>query len=84
MSDKDKEIDIDEEIKKLSRKTDINIRKSEYSFNNRLKKLDAEIDKSINDQLKDFDKIKKLTSDYLSIDYSSSTIQQYREKLKKM
>lgn len=84
MPDKDKEIDIDEEIKKLSRKTDINIRKSEYSFNNRLKKLDAEIDKSINDQLKDFDKIKKLTSDYLSIDYSSSTIQQYREKLKKM
>lgn len=84
MSDKNKEIDIDEEIKKLSRQTDINIQKSEYSFNNRLKKLDAEIDKSINDQLKEFDKIKKATSDYLTIDYSSSTIQQYREKLKKM
>ena len=82
--DKEKEIDIDEELKKISRKTDINIQKSEYAFKNRLKRLDEEIDKSINDQIKDFDKMKELTSDYLRTDYSSSTIEQYREKLKRI
>lgn len=84
MSKEEKEIDIDEEIKKISRKTDIEIQKSEYAFKNRLKNLDAEMDKSVNEQLKDFDKMKKMTSDYLGIDYSSSTIEQYREKLKKI
>lgn len=84
MSDKDKEIDIDEEIKKISRKTDIDIQRAEYAFKNRLKRLDEEIDKSVNEQMKDFDKMKELTSDYLGIDYSSSTIEQYREKLKKI
>ena len=84
MSKEEKEIDVDEEIKKISRKTDIEIQKSEYAFKNRLKNLDAEIDKSVNEQLKEFDKMKELTSDYLGIDYSSSTIEQYREKLKKI
>ena len=83
-NDNEKEIDIDEELKKISRKTDINIQKSEYAFKNRLKRLDEEIDKSINDQIKDFDKMKELTSDYLRTDYSSSTIEQYREKLKRI
>lgn len=78
------DVDIDEEIKKLSRKTDLAIQKMEYSYKNKLEKLDKEIDDMINNQLNDFDEHKELTSEYLSINYSSSTIDQYREKLKKI
>ena len=77
------EFDLDEEVKKLSRKTDINVRKSEYAFDNQIRKLDKEIDSIVNAKLKDFDENKNLTSDYLSIDYSSSSIDRYRKKLKK-
>ena len=79
-----KDVDMDEELKKLSRKTNINIQRTEYAFENRLKKLDVEIDKTVGDQLKNFDKNKELISKYLSTDYSFSTIAQYREKLKKI
>ena len=41
------EFDIDKEIKKISRKTDINILKTERAFENRLEQLDKEIDKAI-------------------------------------
>ncbi len=82
MSDKD--VDIDEEIKKLSRKTDIDIRRSEYAFENQIRKLDKDIDSIVNQKLKDFDNNKKILGDYLTIDYSSSTIDRYREKLKKI
>ena len=34
------EFDFDEEVKRLSRKTNINMRKSEYSFENQIRKLD--------------------------------------------
>ena len=78
------DVDIDEEIKKLSRKTDLAIQKMEYSYKNKLENLDKEIDDMINNQLNDFDEHKELTSEYLSINYSSSTIDQYREKLKKI
>lgn len=78
------DIDIDEEIKKISRKTEIDIQKIEYAYKNKFEKLDKEIDKTIKSQLKEFDENKELTSQYLSINYSSSTIDQYREKLKKI
>ena len=45
---------------------------------------DKEIDKIMDSKIKEFDDNKKLTSDYLSIDYSESTINRYREKLKKI
>ena len=38
-----KDIDFDEEIKKLSRKTNIDIRRSEYAFENQIRKLDNDI-----------------------------------------
>lgn len=78
------DIDIDEEMKKISRKTDLDIQKLEYAFKNRLERLDKDIDKTVKDQIKEFDENKELTSEYLSINYSSSTIDQYREKLKKI
>ena len=78
------EFNIDKEIEKLSRKSKIDIRKSEYAFENRLKRLDKEIDEALDRRVKAFDDSKKLTSDYLNIDYSQDTIERYREKLKKI
>jgi len=83
MSKKD-EIDLDKEIERLARKSNINMRRSENSFDNRLKRLDKEIDKVLNQKIKDFDDNKKVTEDYLHIDYKNDTINRYREKLKKM
>ncbi len=81
---KKEEFDVDKELEKISRKSNLDIRKSEYSFENQIRKLDKEIDKIMDSKIKEFDDNKKLTSDYLSIDYSESTINRYREKLKKI
>lgn len=81
---KKEEFDLDKEVEKISRKSDISIKKSEYSFNNQIKKLDNEIERVINNKIKEFDDNKKLTEDYLKIDYKNDTINRYREKLKKM
>ena len=79
-----KELDIDEEIERLSRKTNVNIKKSEFAFNNQIKKLDKDIDNIINEKFKDFDNYKEELGKYLNIDYSSSSIDRYREKLRKI
>lgn len=76
------EFDIDKEIEKLSRKSHIDMRKSENSFENMLKKLDKDIDEVMDRKIKTFDDSKKLTSEYLNIDYTEYTIDRYREKLK--
>lgn len=78
------EIDFDEEIEKLSRKTNINIRKSEYAFEKQIKRLDNDIDKIADQKIKDFEEYKESLGDYLATDYSSSSIDRYREKLKKI
>lgn len=79
-----KEFDIDEEVEKLARKSNFHMRKSEYAFENQLKRLDKDIDQIANQKIKDFDENKELTSEYLSIEYSHDTIDRYREKLKKI
>lgn len=79
-----KEVDIDKEIEKLARKSNINIRKSEFAFENQLKKLDKDIDNAMNNKFKELDENKQLSSDYLFIDYRNDTIDRYREKLKKI
>jgi phage host-nuclease inhibitor protein Gam len=78
------EIDIDEEILRISRKTNYKMKKSEYSFDKQIKKLDNEIDNLMNDKIKQFDEIKKPTDDYLSMEFSHDTVDRYREKLRKM
>ncbi len=78
------EFDLDKEIEKIARKSNINMRKSEYSFENQIKRLDKDIDKIVNEKVKVFDENKELASDYLSIDYKQDTIDRYREKLKKI
>ncbi|WP_405304228.1 hypothetical protein [Methanobrevibacter sp.] len=80
----EKEFDIDEEIKKLSRKSTINMRKSEYAFENQIRKLDKDIDDLVKRKIKNFESNKRLMEDYLTIDYSESSIERYREKLKKI
>ena len=81
---KKEEIDIDEEVERLARKTNINIKKSEFSFSKRLERLDNDINQISKEKIKDFEENKKLTQDYLSIEYSHDTIDRYREKLKKI
>ena len=84
MAKKNEEIDIDEEIKRISRKTNVDILKSERTFDNRIKNLEKEIEKASQIQIKDFDKSKELVGKYLSTDFSSSIIDNYRRKLKKI
>lgn len=83
MSKKDK-IDFDKELEKIARKSNLNIRKSEYAFDNQIKKLDKDIENLTNKKIKEFDKNKELTSKYLSIDYKQDSIDRYREKLNKI
>ncbi|MBE6501388.1 MAG: hypothetical protein E7Z79_02990 [Methanobrevibacter thaueri] len=83
MAKKD-ELDIDEEVRRISRKTNVNIKKAEYSFSKQLERLDKEVDKAVNDKIKLFDQDKELTEKYLSIEYKHDTIDRYREKLKKI
>lgn len=84
MAKKNDEIDIDEEIRRLSRRTNVNIIKSQRAFDNRIKNLEKEIEKSCQTQIKDFDSNKELLGKYLLTDYTSSTIDNYRRKLKKI
>ena len=81
---KKEKMDIDEEVQKLARKSNINIKKSEYSFSKRIERLDKEIDKILNDKINNFEDYKRATEDYLSVEYSYDTIDRYREKLKKI
>ena len=76
------EFDLDEEVKKLSRKTDIDVKRTEYAFENQIRKLDTDIDNIVKEKIRDFDNNKKLTSKYLNIDYSSDTVDGYRKRLK--
>ncbi len=79
-----KEFDVDKELERLARKSNLNIRKSEYSFESQIKKLDKDIDALAKQKIKEFDRNKELTSEYLSIEYKQDTIDRYREKLKKI
>lgn len=81
---KKEEFDVDEELKNISRKTNVAAIKSQRSFENQIKKLDVEIDNVINNKLRQFDVDLKLRSDYLSIDYSDPTVKKIREKLKRI
>ena len=40
-----KEIDFDKELEKVARKSNINMRNTEYAFENQIKKLDSDIDR---------------------------------------
>ncbi len=81
---KKEEFDLDEEVRRIARKTNIQIQKREYSYTNQLKRLDKEMDKALNDKIKLFDENKEALEEYKDIDFSHETIDRYREKLKKI
>ena len=59
MAKKNEEIDIDEEIKRISRKTNVDILKSGRTFDNRIKNLEKEIE-NLNIDIKELKKLLKL------------------------
>lgn len=79
-----KDLDIDEEIKRLSRNIDIDIMRSEHAFDNVMEKLDKDIDKAVSNKLSDFDEIKDLTSKHLTTSYTDSSLERYKRKLDKI
>lgn len=81
---KKEEYNLEEEVERLSRQSKINMNKSEYSFNKRLKRLDEDIEKIMDDKVKLFDENKRWTEDYLTMENDTSTIDRYREKLRKI
>lgn len=81
---KKKEIDIEEEVQRLARKTNVNIKKSEYSYSKQIERIGKEVDKVVNEKIKAFDDNKGLAEDYLLTEYSHDTVDRYREKLKKI
>ena len=62
-----KEFDVDEEIEKLSRKTNINMRRTEYAFDNQSRKLEKDIHAIANDKTRKFDENKELSTKYSNI-----------------
>ena len=81
---KKEEYNLEEEVERLSRQSKINMNKSEYSFNKHLKRLDEDIEKIMDDKVNLFNENKKLTEDYLTMENDTSTIDRYREKLRKI
>ncbi len=79
-----KEVDIEEEVERLARKSNFKMRKTEYSFDKQLKKLDTEIDILYDKKIKSFDDYKESTEKYLGIEFKHDTVDRYREKLKKI
>ncbi len=79
-----KEIDVDEEMLRISRKTRGNILKLEMSFENQLKQLDLDIKNSMSDKEKLFDDSNKIRSEYVQTDFTDSSLERYREKLRKI
>ena len=79
-----KDLNIDEEIERIARKSNFNMRKTEYSFEKQIKKLDNEIDRVLDEKIKEFDDNKLETKEYLEIEFNHDTVDRYREKLKKI
>ena len=84
MAKKEKEFDVDEEIRRLSKSTNVNIMKSENAFENRLNQLDKDIEKAISSKEKLFDDSKVLTSKHISNDYTDNALERYRNQLRKI
>lgn len=81
---KEEKLDVDKEIKRMSKSIDIQIIKSENSFENRLNKLDGDIDKAISKKVKMFDESKDLTSKHVLTSYTDDSLERYKKKLNKI
>lgn len=77
-------IDVDKELKRMSRNIDIDIMKSENSFDAIMDKLDKEIDEAISNKISQFDESKDLTSKHIMTNYTDSALERYKRKLNKI
>lgn len=78
------DIDFDKELKRLSRNIDIDIMKSENSFDNLFEKMDKEIDNAVSNKISAFDESKELTSKHIMTNYTDSALERYKRKLDKI
>jgi hypothetical protein len=83
-SKKEEKLDMDKEIKRLSKSIDIQIIKSENSYENLFDKLDMDIDKAISKKVKMFDESKDLTSKHIMTNYTDNALERYKRKLNKI
>ena len=79
-----KEIDFDEELQKIARKANVQIKKSEYLYDRQFKKLDLEIDTVLNDKVKELIDVNEMRREYTNIDFDNSLVEMYRKKLKRI
>ena len=79
-----KDIDFDEELDKIARKSNVKLRKTQYLYDRQFKKLDQEIDNILDKKIKAFTDVVELRREYTGIDVDTSFVDRYREKLKKI
>lgn len=83
-NEKEKKFDVDEEMRRISKSTNVNIMKSENSFENRLNQLDKDIENAISSKEKLFDETKDLTSKHIMTNYTDNALERYRNQLRKI
>lgn len=81
---KEEKFDVDKEMERLSRSTNVKIMRAENSFENRLNQLDKDIEHAISSKEKLFDETKDLTSKHIMTDYTDNALKRYRNQLKKI
>ena len=79
-----KDIDFDEELDRIARKSNVKLRKTQYLYDRQFKKLDQEIDNVLDKKIKAFLDVVELRKEYVDIDIDTSFVDRYREKLKKI
>ena len=81
---KKEKFDVDKEIERISRKTRVNIMKSERLFESRINQLEKDIDSAINSKKKLFDENNMLKENHILTDYTDSSVERYKKKLNKI
>lgn len=76
-----KESEFENKLKRLSRKTDVEIFKQNMGFEAELKKLDKRINELSKEQIDDFDNSKDSLSQYLDIGTTNDFVERCRKKL---
>ena len=76
-----KEIDCEKEVDRVSRKSNIDIMRLEYSLNRKVRNLDKEINKLTKQKIKEFDNAKKSTKEFVDEEESVPTIEEYKKIL---
>jgi hypothetical protein len=81
---KKEKFDVDKEIERISRKTRVNIMKSERLFESRINQLENDIDSAISSKEKLFDENNVLKEKHILTDYTDSSLERYKKKLNKI